>query len=180
MVFSAVTSLWARAMTDAAVYLASSIKSDRRTRAEIDAIKDTIYSILSADHPMTVRQIFYQLVSRGLIEKNETEYGGVVVRLLTDMRLADEIEFDWIVDETRRARQTRTFDSISDAINDTAKFYRRSALRDCDDHVEIWSEKEALAGLIWDVASEYDVPVFTGYAFTHASLQLRRQRCPRC
>ena len=36
---------------------------------------------------------------------------------------------------------------------------RRSALRDCADYVEIWSEKEALSGIIWDVASEYDVPV---------------------
>jgi hypothetical protein len=32
-------------------------------------------------------------------------------------------------------------------------------MKECDDYLEIWSEKEALAGLIWDVASEYDVPV---------------------
>jgi hypothetical protein len=42
--------------------------------------------------------------------------------LLTDMRLADEIDFEWIIDETRQARKTQTFDSISDAVADTAKY----------------------------------------------------------
>ena len=134
-------------------------KHDRRTKVEMETIKTSIKTILRADHPMTVRQVFYQLVSRGVIEKTEEQYQGTVIRLLTSMRLENEISFEWIVDETRQARETQTFDSISDAITDTAKFYRRSALRDCDDYIEIWSEKEALAGLIWDVASDYDVPV---------------------
>jgi hypothetical protein len=134
-------------------------KRNRRSQDEMKAIKASITAILRADHPMTVRQIFYQLVTRGVIEKTEEQYQGTVIRLLTSMRLEGEISFAWIIDETRTAKETHTFDSISDAINDTARFYRRSALRDCDDYVEIWSEKEALAGLIWDVASDYDVPV---------------------
>ena len=92
---------------------ACSTKNNRRTKAEMKGIKDTIKQILKADHPMTVRQVFYQLVSRGTIEKTEEQYQGTVIRLLTDMRLADEISFDWIVDETRQARKTQTFDSIS-------------------------------------------------------------------
>jgi hypothetical protein len=109
---------------------------------------DDIESILADDHPMTVRQVFYQLVTRRVIEKTEEQYQGTVIRLLTSMRLEDEISFDWIIDETRQTRETQTFD-----------FYRRSALRACDDYLEIWSEKEALAGLIYDAASKYDVPV---------------------
>jgi hypothetical protein len=49
--------------------------------------------------------------------------------------------------------------SVSDALRHTAKFYRRSALDESDVYIEIWSEKEALAGIIWEAASEYDVPV---------------------
>jgi hypothetical protein len=131
----------------------------RRTKADIDKIKAAISAILEVDNPMTVRQVFYQLVIRDKIEKTEAEYQGTVIRLLTELRLSGEIPFEWIVDETRRARVTQTFDSISDAARDTAKFYRRSALRECADYIEIWSEKEALAGLIYEVASNYDVPV---------------------
>jgi hypothetical protein len=133
--------------------------TSRRTKAQIGTIKQAIKGILKADHPMTVRQVFYQLVTHDEIEKSEQEYQGTVIRLLTTMRLANEIPFEWIIDETRSPHETQTFDSISDAARDTARFYRRSALRECADYIEIWSEKEALAGLIWDVASEYDVPV---------------------
>jgi hypothetical protein len=138
-------------------YRACSIK--RRTKAEIDVVKLEIEAVLRDDNLMTVRQVFYQLVVRGTIEKTERAYQGTVIRLLTEMRLSGEIPFAWIVDESRRRRETQTYDNISDAVRDTARFYRRSALREASDHAEIWSEKEALAGLIWDVASDYDVPV---------------------
>ena len=141
------------------VYRACSIKRDRRTNAEVQAIRETIKSILKADHPQTVRQVFYQLVTRGVIEKTENEYQCTVIRLLSEMRLTGEVRWDWIIDESRRTRGTQTFDNIGDALRHTAEFYRRSALRDCSDYIEIWSEKEALSGIIWDVASEYDVPV---------------------
>jgi hypothetical protein len=141
------------------VYKACPTKSSRRTRSAIDAIKTDIYTVLKADHPMTVRQAFYQLVVRGTIEKTEAQYQGTVIRLLTEMRMKGEIPFSFIIDESRRRRETQTYDNVADAVRDTAKFYRRSALRQCSDYLEIWCEKEALAGIIWDVASEYDVPV---------------------
>jgi hypothetical protein len=123
------------------------------------AVREAIRAILAADHPQTVRQVFYQLVTRGIIEKSETEYQTTVIRLLTEMRLNDQVKWEWIIDSSRRAQTTRTFDNINDALADTAKFYRRSALRDCPDYIEIWCEKEALSGIIWDVASDYDVSV---------------------
>jgi hypothetical protein len=133
--------------------------TSRRTQADIAAIKTDIHAVLRDNRPMTVRQVFYQLVARDSIEKTEEEYQGTVIRLLTTMRLKGEVPFPWIIDESRRVRQTQTFDSVADALQDTSRFYRRSALRQCADYIEIWSEKEALAGLIWDVASDYDVPV---------------------
>jgi hypothetical protein len=134
-------------------------KRSRRTKAEMQDLRDEILAVLEADHPMTVRQVFYQLVVRGAIEKTEQAYQGVVIRLLSEMRLDEDIEWSWIIDESRRTRQTQTFDSVADALADTAKYYRRSALRESDVYIEIWSEKEALSGIIYDVASEYDVPV---------------------
>jgi hypothetical protein len=116
-------------------------------------------AVLKADHPMTVRQVFYQLVVRGVVDKTEEQYQGTVIRLLTDMRVGGQIPFNWIVDDSRRRIVNRTFNSIVDAARHTAQFYRRSALHECPDYIEIWSEKEALAGVIADAASDYDVPV---------------------
>jgi hypothetical protein len=123
------------------------------------AIREAIECVIAADPPMTVRQVFYQLVAHGVIEKTEDEYQRTVIRLLTEMRLDGTVPFSHIVDETRRVRVTQTFDNIEEALNHTARFYRRSALAESDDYLEIWLEKDALAGVLWDVTSDYDVPL---------------------
>jgi hypothetical protein len=142
-----------------ASYQASPIKRDRRTKAEISAIKSALYDVLKAGHPMTVRQVFYQLVVRRAIEKTEEQYQRTVIRLLTEMRMAGELPFSWIVDESRQRRALRSFDSIADAADECAEYYRRNAMRESAVYIEIWSEKEALSGMIWEEAAGYGVPV---------------------
>jgi hypothetical protein len=131
----------------------------RRSKADIAAIRDTIIKVIEDDPPMTVRQVFYQLVARGVIDKTEQQYQGTVIRLMTEMRLAGDLPYNWVVDESRRARITQTYDDVADAIEQTVRFYRRSALKQSDDYLEVWCEKDALAGSLWDVTSEYDVPL---------------------
>ena len=121
-------------------YVASDIKRSRLTKAEMEVIRAAITDILSKDNPQTVRQVFYQLVARGVIEKTEGEYKRTVIRLLSEMRLDDQIPWDWIVDESRRTIQTQTFDSIqmrfttplstfAEAHSVTATITSRSGLR---------------------------------------------------
>lgn len=140
-------------------YGTSPVKRPRRSRAEMEEVRDAIYAALEEDHPQIVRQVFYQLVVRGVIEKTETEYSHTVSPLLVKMRLADEVPWAWVVDDSRRTRQTQTFDSVRDALNQTAKFYRRSVLDRSDVYIEVWCEKDGLASVIWEEASEFDVPV---------------------
>src|SRR5215831_6220558 len=140
-------------------YRACPIRRARRSKADIDKIKSTIVAVISPDPPMTVRQVFYQLVARGVIEKTENEYQQTVIRLMTDMRLAGKLPFDWVVDESRRRQITETHDSIAEAVKGCADFYRRSALREADDYIEIWCEKDALSSVLWEVTSDYDVPL---------------------
>jgi hypothetical protein len=135
-----------------------------------------IIEVVADDPPMTVRQVFYQLVTRGVIEKTEEQYQGTVIRLMTEMRLAGDLPFDWVVDESRRVRITRTYDSVADAVEQTARFYRRSALAQSSDYLEIWLEKDALAGVVWNVTSDYDVPLMISrgmpsLTFLHGSAQ---------
>ena len=143
-------------MTVAAVSEPSPIKL-RRTRAEMAVVRAAIMAVLAVDHPMTVRQVFYQLVGRGAIAKSETEYKGTVVRLLSELRRAGELPYDWIADNTRWMRKPRTFSSLLQALEHTAAFYRRSVWAEADAYVEVWLEKDALAGVLLDVTSEYDV-----------------------
>jgi hypothetical protein len=91
------------------------------------AIPAAIIDVLKTDRPQTVRQVFYQLVARGVIEKTEGEYKRTVIRLLSEMRLDDQIPWDWIVDESRRTIETQTFDGVRDALRRSTP----SAMRCC-------------------------------------------------
>jgi hypothetical protein len=144
----------------------------RGIKADIAGLRAAIVEILTADRPQTVRQIFYRLVVRGLVQKAEIEYSQTVSRLLTEMRLAGELEWSWIVDNSRRTSVTRTFDNVADALDDSARYYRRSALRESDVYIEIWTEKDALVGILYGAASIYDVPVVSSRGIPSIS-QLR-------
>ena len=121
---------------------------------------------MSNDHPQTVRQVFYALTVRGVIKKAEIEYQRTVIRLLVDMREADEIPFSWIADNTRWQRKPATFVGLDACLNSTAKFYRRDLWAAMPVYVEVWCEKDALAGVLLEETSPYDVPLMVakGYA----------------
>ena len=156
-----------------------SIKTTRRTDSDISKVKRAIKEVLQAEHPLTVRQVFYRLVVRGDIEKSENEYKKTVIRLLTEMRMKSTmwaaarglsdghfIPFDWIIDESRTCLETQTFDNIAEALEHAAQYYRRNALREISsEHIEIWIEKEGLGAIVYDVASDYDVPVIPTKGF---------------
>jgi hypothetical protein len=107
-----------------------------------------------------VRQVFYQASVRGIVEKTEDGYNKVQ-NALVKLRLSDEIPFDWIVDNTRWRRKPKSYDGLEEALEDTADFYRRKLWSDADAYVEVWLEKDALAGAIYPVTSQYDVPLMT-------------------
>ena len=140
-------------------YRSRPIKRTRRTAGEMEALRDAIFEVVELNAPMTVRQVFYQLVSVGLIDKSEREYKNVVVRLLGEMRRQRVIPYQWIADSTRWMRKPQTFDSLADALHTTARTYRRSLWNDTDAYVEVWLEKEALAGVLAEETEEWDVPL---------------------
>jgi hypothetical protein len=149
----------------AELYQASPIKRARATKAEVEARREALLDIIAAGRPMTVRQVFYQATVRGLVEKAESGYGKVQTDL-TVMRRAGELPYNWLADNTRWQRKPRTFNSVEDALRNTAAFYRKALWSEADSYVEIWLEKDALAGVVYPVTSMYDVPLMVarGYA----------------
>ena len=155
------------------VYEASGIKTaDRKTRrkkSEIAGIKKALFDILEADHPQTVRQVFYAMTVRELVGKTEQEYDGTVCRLLGEMREDDVIPFEWVADNTRWKRRPVTYTGLSQAMWAMASNYRRNLWDDAEDYVEIWVEKDALAGVIVEETDPLDVPLMVAKGYTSKS-----------
>jgi len=152
-----------------AVNGASTIKRSRRTKATMAGLRAGLYEIVKADQPMTVRQVFYQAVVAGLVEKTEGEYQKTVVRLLLEMRRDGTLPYRWISDNTRWQRKPKTYRGIADFIERHQRAYRRDLWAEADDYVEVWLEKEALAGVVFDVTEEYDVPLMVSKGFASES-----------
>lgn len=109
--------------------------------------------------PMTVRQMFYRMSSAGMVAKSENGYRQVQYAL-TAMRRAGAIPYGWLADNTRWVRKPDTYSGLDDALDHMHKFYRRSLWQQQRLYIEIWLEKDALAGVISDITSEYDVPLY--------------------
>jgi hypothetical protein len=149
--------------------------SHRATKGEVEGRRAALRVIVSRMRPMTVRQVFYQATVHGVVEKSEAGYNKVQTDLVK-MRREGQIPYDWLADNTRWQRKPNTFDSIEDALQDTARFYRKSLWTDADAYVEVWLEKDALSGVIYPVTSMYDVPLMVarGYAslsFLHSAAE---------
>jgi hypothetical protein len=140
-------------------YGTSPIKPLRRSKSEIELLKATLYDVVQANQPVTVRQVFYQMVSLGAIEKTENQYRHTVCRLLTEMRRDKDLPYWWLADSTRWMRKPRTYSSLETALKRTAEAYRRSLWDNQEVYVEIWLEKDALSGVLYEVTEEWDVPL---------------------
>ncbi len=143
----------------AAIHVPRSGKGGCRTRAESRAIREGLYTILAAHHPMTVRQVFYQATTRGLVDKIEAEYKGIVVRFLGELRRNGTIPFEWIVDNTRRLDEPATWSTPRELLDAAARQFRMPMWDDTPATVYIFVEKDALAGELTLVTNDYDVPL---------------------
>jgi hypothetical protein len=149
----------------------------------METIRSAIEDFLTEMHPATDRQTFYNIASkRRLIDKEEREYHGTIVRLLGQMRRSGRIPFEWIADNTRWMRKPSTYSSLADMLERSAQFYRRALWDSAPVYVEIWLEKDSLAGVIYDVTEEYDVPLMVtkGYpslSFLHGAAGIIKRRC---
>ena len=153
------------------IFKASPRKSGR---PRDDATRLVLWSIVDAVRPCTVRQAFYQATVRGVVPKTEAGYDKVG-RLLVEMRLDHSLPWEWIADNTRWMRKPITYGSLGDAAQWWAAGYRRELVPALG-RVEVWLEKDALAGVIYPVTKEWDVPLMVtrGYAslsFLHSAAE---------
>lgn len=162
-------------VTVSPTYHASHIKRARATKEGVLGRRQQLYNIVAAMKPMTVRQVFYQATVLNVVEKSEAGYNKVQTDLV-QMRRSGQLPYEWLADNTRWQRRPRTFNGVQDALDDTARFYRKSLWVEADAYVEIWLEKDALAGVVMPVTSMYDVPLMVarGYAslsFLHSAAE---------
>lgn len=155
-------------LTDAELYAACRTNGSRATRLQMAARNEALIRIVAEIRPCTVRQTYYQATVRGIVEKTEAGYDKVQ-RALVELRMSGRIPFRSITDNTRWQIKPNTHDSVKDALEETARLYRRAVWSDVDAYVEFWLEKDALAGVVQPITAKYDVPLMVARGFSSIS-----------
>lgn len=117
---------------------------------------------------LTARQLYYQLVLRNLIPNVSAEYKKLTA-LLTDARYAGLVDWDAIEDRGRVPEQASEWPNIASLVKSALRSYRLPRWDKQDAYVELWVEKQALAGILWPLAHEYHVVLMVNKGYSSAS-----------
>jgi hypothetical protein len=108
---------------------------------------------------LTLRQVYYQMVARGHIANNSSEYNKLG-RIVNEGRLQGLISWEAIEDRGRALRGLRTYSSPEEAIAGVAEGYRQDLWKEQQWRPEVWVEKDALSGVIAGVCNRHRVDFF--------------------
>ena len=160
----------------APTYGSSPIKRLRRTKADVEQICQAIEQVLRRYQPMTVRQVFYQLVSLGVIAKAEAEY-KTTGRLLVRMRREGRIAYSAIADNTRWQRKPRTHADLNAALREAAEWLpaSRSGMPRTPTS-RSGSKRTRSPGVLYEETQAWDVPLmvmrgFSSVTFLHSAAE---------
>lgn len=134
----------------------------------IDAANDICQSYQAQGYDLTLRQLFYQFVSRDLMPNTERSYkrlGSIV----NDARLAGLLDWRFIVDRTRKVRSLSHWIDPASIIESAAQSFALDKWADQENYVEVWIEKDALVGVLESCCPDEDVPYFSCRGYTSQS-----------
>jgi hypothetical protein len=144
---------------------AASRTNGRATQHQMDYRRAALWALTETLEPATVRQVYYQATVHYIVPKTEQGY-ELVQRCLVDLRLHYGMPFDWLVDNSRWMRKPSSYRSVEQMLKITAQTYRRSLWLDADSYLEIWLEKDALSGVLYEITAEFDVPLMVARGYS--------------
>jgi hypothetical protein len=124
------------------------------TLAVIEQANEILRAYTAQGYDLTLRQLYYQFVARDLIPNSDREYNKLG-SIVNDARLAGMIDWNHITDRTRFVRTPPSWKSPEAIIRGAAGGYSIDVHEDQDVHIEVWVEKDALAGVIERACEEY-------------------------
>lgn len=139
----------------------------------LNVINAIIDEFLADGYRLTLRQLHYQLVSRGLVNNTPQEYAKLS-KLLTNGRMAGLVDWYAIEDRVRVPNIPWCAESASSAIEKIAKNnFRLNRQSDQKTYIEVWSEKDALSGILSRVTEEYHVNLVINRGYSSCSAMER-------
>jgi hypothetical protein len=146
-----------------------------KARATVEQAKLILAEYDEAGYVLTLRQLYYQFVSRNLIANTEKEYKRLG-RIITDAREVGEIDWYAIEDRGRQCLLHGHEDDPRNVLKGIERVIRLNPWRDQDVYLESWVEKSALEGVISRPANRWRSPYMACKGYLSASEAWRAGR----
>lgn len=120
--------------------------------------------VLEEENPMTLRQVYYQLVSAHIIDNTRNQYQRLSATLVK-ARQQGMIPWQWIEDRTRIPRSPAMWTDLKHFLNTLHRSYRLDVWQSQPGLVEVWLEKDALSGIFEPITNSYGVTLVVGRGY---------------
>ena len=144
------------------------VKLSKSNKERLDFINEIIEEYQEQGYVLTLRQLYYQLVSRDIIPNKQNEYSKLST-LLKEGRMAGIVDWDAIEDRLRKPSQPSHWKSPQSIINACIEQYRKDRQKGQDIYLEVWVEKDALSGVLKRVTEKFGVPIMVNRGYSSAS-----------
>lgn len=131
-------------------------------------INEIIKEYASQGYRLTLRQLYYQLVSRDLIPNKVSEYAKLST-LLVKGRMAGVVDWNAIEDRIRVPHIPYYVSGKSNAIEDTISQYRLNRQVNQEVYIELWVEKDALSGVLKRITHHYHIHLMVNRGYSSCS-----------
>lgn len=132
--------------------------------ALIGTMNAIVSEYVGAGYRLTVRQLYYQLVARAVVENTEKSYKRIT-SLVNDAKLAGLMDWDAIEDRTREFIRRTRWESASAIVRASADSFHMDMWEGQKRRVVVVVEKEALAGVLERACRTYDVPLLAARGY---------------
>lgn len=148
--------------------MAKQLYEERKFQGEslrlIEVMNEIVEEYIDQGFRLTVRQLYYQLVARGVVENTERSYKRIT-SIVNDAKLAGLMDWEAIEDRTRDFIRRGRWSSPQEILESVADQYHEDLWEGQRVRVFVIVEKEALAGVLEGVCGEYDVPLLAARGY---------------
>jgi len=134
----------------------------------VEHIVDIVQEYSREGYVLTLRQLHYQFVKSNWIVNHDTAYKKLG-SILDDCRYGGIIDWDAIEDRGRVPYIPYSVKDVSDALQDTIDQYRIDRQAGQRNQIELWTEKDALSGILRRSTSVYHIKLVVNKGYTSSS-----------
>lgn len=141
------------------------LRLNNANKRKLAIIEGILSEYLDDGYKLTLRQLYYQLVSRGIIPNEKQEYQKLS-NLLKKGRMAGVVDWNAIEDRIRVPKLPYWVHDIQDALDDTVSSYRLNRMQGQENNIEVWVEKDALSSILYRVTSKYHIRLMVNRGYS--------------